>query len=114
MSIIWKYISYFHEGSLSESDHQLKIQILENREISNIIEIDSVGNLVEDLSLYNFNKKAILIFEILDYLLLAVAPNNDLNLPQRAMHNYREKLDVLISFISNYNDISVEFYSKLP
>lgn len=104
-----EYISYFHEGSLTEKDHQLKIKIIENKTTDYTEAVNNIGNLVEDLSLHNFNKASILIFEILDYLLESVEGSNALGLSKNTIEANREKLKELIGAISKDNATAVEF-----
>lgn len=104
-----EYISYFHEGSLTEKDHQLKIKIIENKTTDYTETVNNIGNLVEDLSLHNFNKASILIFEILDYLLESVEGRNALGLSKNTIEANREKLKELIGAISKDNATAVKF-----
>ncbi|WP_343694954.1 hypothetical protein [Flavobacterium sp.] len=94
-----EYVSYFHPGSLSSSDHKLMMKINQNETTSFEEKIENVENLVKNIRDIRFKNKSILIYDILQFLLKESQNPNLRN----------EKLDFVLDQIKNYHDESVYF-----
>lgn len=102
-----EYISYFHEGSLTLNDNDLKMKIIQDYSTSFDEKIDDVFSLVNEIQENRFNQKSVLIFDIFNELLLNC----------QNPHLRNNKLDLVLSQLFNYkNDNTIlfikEFVSK--
>lgn len=90
------YVSYFHEGSLSLKDNNLKKQIIEQDYISFDQKFDNVERLIEKLAVNNFKKYSILNYEILECLIDSGKIEN-------------KKLDLFVDLLKKEEFILYEF-----
>jgi len=94
-----EYVSYFHPGSLSSSDHKLMMKINQNELTSFNEKIEDVENLVKSIIDIRFKNESILIYDIFEFLLKDCRNPNLRN----------EKLDFVLDQIQNYHNESIYF-----
>ncbi|MCC9066221.1 hypothetical protein [Flavobacterium piscisymbiosum] len=94
-----EYVSYFHPGSLSSSDHKLMMKINQNELTSFNEKIEDVENLVKSIIDIRFKNQSILIYDIFEFLLKDCQNPNLRN----------EKLDFVLDQIQNYHNESIYF-----
>ena len=73
----YDYISYFHEGIISKSDWEFILKLKLNRPQNPGYHIDNIENSIKEIPEYVYNAKAILNFDILDFLAFKQQTEND-------------------------------------
>lgn len=111
-----EYVSYFHLGSLSSNDHRLMMKINQNESTQFDEKIDDVENLIKSIIDIRFKNKAILIYDILQFLLQSTNYNK-LNFFIKQIQNYdNESIHFISGFIEkvkNNNQLLSSFYYKI-
>lgn len=63
------YISFFHEGSLTQTDNEFIISVIGQVQLPYEYKIENVENVVKKISIEHFKKKCILNFRLVEYIL---------------------------------------------
>lgn len=64
-----EYINYFYEGTLSKEDKEFIMAVKIKKEMPYNYNLVNIAEVIENLPIKNFNKKYILNFDLIDYLL---------------------------------------------
>lgn len=64
------YISFFHEGSLTQTDNEFIISVIGQVQLPYEYKIENVENVVKKISIEHFKKKSILNFRLVEYIFM--------------------------------------------
>lgn len=92
------YITIFYEGSLAKTDYQFLINVKTKESSDFDYKLLKVENLVEKISLFDFEKEYILNFDIVEFLLKST--------------NYNAKKERLFKQLSNQSKNSIDFIDQ--
>ena len=92
------YISIFHEGSLQKSDYDFLLNVKRNEKTPYDYKLYQKKELIKQINIYDFEKGAILNFDLLDELLID--------------DNASEKRAKLFSQLANGKENTIEFIDK--
>jgi hypothetical protein len=95
------YISIFYEGSLAKSDYQFLINIKTQQSTEFNYQLHKVEKLIKKIHLFEFEKKYILNYSLLDFLL----SNNKQKLKRnRIFEQLKNETDLSVKFIDGFID----------
>lgn len=89
------YLSIFYEGSLSRADFEFLISVKIQKELAFDYKIEKVENLVKKIGPYDFEKRFILNYSLLDFLL--------------TRSDYIKEKERFIGFLANESEDSISF-----
>lgn len=89
------YVSIFYEGSISRSDFEFLIGVKVQRCLDFDYKLEKIENLIKRINPYDFEKRIILNYSLLEYLL----NSND----------FRDELTRFVKFLSNETEDSISF-----
>ncbi len=91
----YDYISYFYEGTITQSDRELMLAMKQNIKNDYQKHIDKIENFVKKIPVYVFNNNSVLNIDLVDFLI-------------SHQETYREKFLLIINRITK-NDPPVDF-----
>lgn len=94
-----EYINYFYEGTLSKEDKEFIMAVKIKKEMPYNYHLVNIAEVIENLPIKNFDKKYILNFELVDYLLT----NKEA---------YKTERNKLFMQMKDNNDEIIEFCTK--
>lgn len=94
-----EYINYFYEGTLSREDKEFIMAVKIKKEMPYNYHLVNIAEVIENLQAKNFNKKYILNFELVDYLL-------------EHKKEYTNETNKVFSQMKENNDEVIEFCTK--
>ena len=93
------YISYFYEGTLTKVDREFILSVKDRSHLGFNYKLSKIEGILKSLHIYEFGRKEILNFELIDYLL-------------ENQNEFYSELDQLFRQLSNESSDSIDFIER--
>lgn len=108
------YISYFHPGSITESDREFLLSINSQRYIDDFTyHLDEVEQVVERLDINDFSERGVLNFDLISYLIHNENYNLLANVKKKLSDESDESSDFIFRYIEFVNSENMLGFMKL-
>ncbi|WP_281847083.1 hypothetical protein [Olleya namhaensis] len=90
------YISLFHEGSITRSDHKFIINVKNQQNLEFNYKLSKIDKIISKINLFDFSTEFILNYDLLDFLL-------------KNQYDYKTHLDYIFQKLADESNSSIEF-----